>query len=105
MKVQCPPFLEFKPVKIALDVGRGGMVLVPEDVRSPAISVSAGQVATCNLLQNVCNMQHLQGRYFGHVSAIPVPQLLDERRKRKGPLVGADCEEERGITVLTYGIY
>ena len=81
------------------------MVLVPEDVRSPVIAVSARQVATCNLLQNVCNMQHLQGSYFGHVSAIPVLQLLDERRKRKGPLVRADGQEEGEITVLLYGIY
>lgn len=55
MKVECPPFLEFKPVKIALDVGRGGMVLAPEDVRSPAIAVSAAQVATCNVLQNAAS--------------------------------------------------
>ena len=105
VKVECPPFLKFKLVEIALDVGRGGMVLVAEDMRSPAIAVSAREVSTCNLLQNVCNMQRLQGSYFGHFSAIPVPQLLDKRRKRKGPLVRADGQEERGITVLPYGIY
>ena len=105
MKMECPPFLEFKPVKIAMDVRGGGMVLVPEDVRFPAIAVSGGQVATCNLLQNVCNMQRLQGRYFRHVSAIPVPQLLDERRKGKVPLARADRQKERWITVLPYGIY
>ena len=104
-KMECPPFLEFEPVKIAMDVRSGGMVLVPEDVHFPAIAVSAGQVATCNLLQNVCNMQRLQGRYFRHVSAIPVPQLLDERRKGKVPLARADRQKERWITVLPYGIY
>lgn len=70
------------------------MVLVPEDVGSPAIAVSAREVSTCNLLENMCDMQGLQGSYFGDVSAIPVLQVLDKGRKRKGPLVGADCEEE-----------
>ena len=103
--MKCPPFLKFKAVEIAVDVGGGRMVLVPEDVGSPAIAVSAREVSTCNLLENVCDMQGLQGSYFGDVSAIPVLQVLDKGRKRKGPLVGADCEEERGITVLMYGIY
>ena len=103
--MQCPLFLELEPVKIAIDVGGGGMLLVPEDVRSPPIAVTAGQVATCNLLQNVRNVQRLQGRNFRHVSAIPLPQLLYEWRKGKGPLVWADRQKERWIAVLPYGIY
>ena len=59
MKVECPPFLKFKAVEIAVDVGRGRMVLVPEDVGSPAIAVSTCEVSTCNLLENVCDMQGL----------------------------------------------
>lgn len=102
VKVECRPFPKFKAVEIAVDVGRGRMVLVPEDVGSPAVAVSAREVSTCKLLENMCDMQGLQGSYFGDVSAIP--QVLDKGRKRKGPLVGADCEEERGITILTYGI-
>ena len=92
-------------VEIAVDVGGAKMVLVPEDMGPPAITVSARQVATCNLLEDVWDVQGLQGSNFRDVSAIPVPQVLDEGGKWERPLVGADGEEKRWISVLTHGIY
>ena len=105
MEMQRPPFLKLEPLKVAVDIGGGGMLLVAEDLRSPPIAVTAGQVAMSNLLKKVGNVQGLQGRNFRDVPAIPLPQLFYKWRKGKGPLVWADRKKERRIPVLPHRIY
>lgn len=81
------------------------MVLVREDMGPPAITVSTCQGSTCNLLEDVCNVQGLQGNNFRDVSGITVPQVFDGGGKWEHPLLRADGEEKRWISILTYGIH
>ena len=103
--MECPPFLKLEPVKVAVDVGSARMVLVPKDMGPPAITVSACHVSKCNMLKDMCDVQGLQGSNFHDVSAILVPEVLGEGGKWERPLVGADGEEKRLISILTHGIY
>ena len=105
VKMKCPPFLELEPVKVAVDIGSARMVLVPEDTGPPAITVSACHVSKCNMLKDMCYVQGLQVSNFHDISAILVPEVLDEGGKWERPLVGADGEEKRLISILTHGIY
>lgn len=101
----CAPFLKLEAVKVAVDVGSARMVLVPEDMGPPAITVSTRHVSKCNMLKDMCDVQGLQGSNFHDISAILVPEVLDEGEKWERPLVGADGEEKRWISILTHGIY
>ena len=90
MEMNSPALLKLKSIKVHKDVLLAGMVGVAKDLSSPAVVVCTREVPAHNLLQDVGDVNLLQGRDISHIFTITASYILQKWRKGKGPFIWAD---------------
>ena len=103
--MKCAPVLELKAVKVGLDIFHCGPRLVTKQMALPPGNISPTQVSPDDLLHCVQNVEGFVCCQFSGTLASSIGELFQPARKRKGPLVWADGNEQCRVTILTESIH
>ena len=104
MEVQGSPRLKLKAVEIRDDITVLWILCMAKDVLAPAVAVCTSEIAPGDLLRGY-GPHGESPRQIGRFQAVTTPDVLNEARPKKSPLIWADGERKWWKPVLVYCIH